>query len=60
MSVIQDCETVNEQDTIMDENIGSDDDQNAHQRYQDENVLESNDRPDYNLGQSILSNEEQS
>jgi hypothetical protein len=64
MSVIQDCETANEQDTVQEENVGSDE-ENAQQRdprqdkdKNEENVSDSNDPPDLNLGKSILSQEE--
>lgn len=49
MSVIQDAETANEQDTIQDERMGSEEEQPKQK-------LEAN----INLGKSILSNEEQS
>lgn len=58
MSVIQDCET-GEQDTIQEEDIGSDEENVAEERKDEENVSETNDRPLLNLGKSILSQEEQ-
>lgn len=65
MSVIQDCETVNEQDTVQEEDVGSDEEKaQRHPPHKfdkaiEENVPDSHDLPVINLGRSVLSNDEQ-